>query len=61
MTRRGKLKVEDDGQVQMLLDAATPVVCIVGKTWPLHVTEVFQVSLEENLAMIRDTVGWLTP
>ncbi len=59
MTRRGKLKVEDDAQVQMLLDAKTPAVCIVGKTWPLHVTEVFQVSLEENLAMIRDTVAYL--
>jgi 2-isopropylmalate synthase len=59
MTRRGKLKVEDDPQVQMLLDAQTPVVCVVGKTWPLHVTEVFQVTLEENLAMIRDTVAYL--
>lgn len=59
MTRRGKLKVEDDPQVQMLLDAKTPVVTIVGKTWPLHVTEVFQVTLEENLAMIADTVAYL--
>lgn len=59
MTRRGKLKVEDDPQVQMLLDAETPTVCIVGKTWPLHVTEVFQVTLEENLAMIADTVAYL--
>ena len=59
MTRRGKLKVEDDPQVQMLLDAKTPAVTIVGKTWPLHVTEVFQVSLEENLAMISDTVAYL--
>jgi 2-isopropylmalate synthase len=59
MTRRGKIKVEEDAQVQMLLDAATPAVTIVGKTWPLHVTEVFQVSLEENLAMISDTVAYL--
>lgn len=59
MTRRGKVKVEDDAQVQMLLDAKTPVVTIVGKTWPLHVTEVFNVSLEENLAMIADTVRFL--
>jgi 2-isopropylmalate synthase len=59
MTRRGKLKVEEDPQVQMLLDAQTPAVTIVGKTWPLHVTEVFQVSLEENLAMISDTVAYL--
>jgi len=59
MTRRGRMKVEDDLQVRMLLEAATPVVTIVGKTWPLHVTEVFQVTLEENLAMIGDTVAYL--
>jgi 2-isopropylmalate synthase len=59
MTRRGRMKVEEDSQVQMLLDAKTPVVTIVGKTWPLHVTEVFNVTLEENLAMIADTVRHL--
>lgn len=59
MTRRGRMKVEEDAQVQMLLDAKTPAVTIVGKTWPLHVTEIFQVSLEENLSMIADTVAYL--
>jgi len=59
MTRRGKAKVEEDAQVQALLDSKTPVVTIVGKTWPLHVTEVFNVTLEENLAMIADTVRYL--
>jgi len=58
-TRRGRIAVEDDPQVRLLIDAGTPVVCIVGKTWPLHVTEVFQVTLEENLAMIGDTVTFL--
>ncbi len=59
MTRRGKASVEEDAQVRMLLDAETPVVTVVGKTWSLHVTEVFRVSLAENLAMIRDTVAYL--
>jgi 2-isopropylmalate synthase len=59
MTRRGRMKVGEDSQVQMLLDANTPVVTIVGKTWPLHVLEVFGVSLEENLCMIRDTIRFL--
>lgn len=59
MTRRGRMRVEDDPQVKMLLDAQTPAVTIVGKTWPLHVTEVFGVTLEENLAMIGDTVAYL--
>ncbi|GAT33895.1 2-isopropylmalate synthase [Terrimicrobium sacchariphilum] len=59
MTRRGRISVEEDSQVRMLLAAETPVVTIVGKTWPLHVTEVFGVCLEENLAMIADTVKYL--
>jgi 2-isopropylmalate synthase len=59
MTRRGGVKVEDDAQVAKLLAAQTPAICVVGKTWPLHVTEVFRVTLEENLAMIGDTVRYL--
>jgi 2-isopropylmalate synthase len=58
-TRKGKIKVEDDPQVRILLEAETPAVTIVGKTWPLQVTEVLGVSLEENLAMIADTVAYL--
>lgn len=59
MTRRGGVAVAEDAQVRRLLEASTPVVTIVGKTWPLHVTEVFGVTLDENLAMIRDTVRFL--
>jgi 2-isopropylmalate synthase len=49
----------DDAQVQLLIDAATPVVTIFGKTWDLHVTEVLRTTLEENLRMIRETVRYL--
>lgn len=58
-TRRGKMKVDADPQVKLLLDAETPAVTIVGKTWPLQVTEVLGVTLEENLAMIAETVAYL--
>ncbi len=58
-TRRGRTRVEDDAQVRVLLEAETPAVTIVGKTWPLQVTEVLGVSLEENLAMIAETVAYL--
>ncbi|MCE9611023.1 MAG: citramalate synthase [Chthoniobacter sp.] len=58
-TRRGKMKVEDDPQVRILLEAETPAVTIVGKTWPVQVVEVLGVTLEENLAMISDTVAYL--
>ena len=46
----------DDDQVRLLIDAETPVVTIVGKTWLLHVREVLQTTPDENLAMIADTV-----
>ena len=58
-TRRGKMRVEDDPQVRILLEAETPAVTIVGKTWPLQVVEVLGVTREENLAMIADTVAYL--
>lgn len=58
-TRRGRTKVADDAQVQILLAAETPVVTLVGKTWPMQVTGVLGVSLEENLAMIAETVAFL--
>ncbi len=58
-TRRANAAVEDDSQVRLLLDARTPVVTIVGKTWPLHVTEILGTTLEENLKMISDTVRYL--
>src|SRR6187397_2132572 len=58
-TRRKETRAEQDDQVRLLLDAATPVVTIFGKTWLLHVREVLQTSPEENLAMIADTVRFL--
>jgi 2-isopropylmalate synthase len=58
-TRRKDVRVEDDDQVRLLLDAGTPVVTIFGKTWLLHVREVLQTTPEENLAMIGDTVRFL--
>jgi 2-isopropylmalate synthase len=58
-TRRAKYKVEQDPSLQTLLDAGTPAVAIVGKTWDLHVRDVLRISLEENLKMIRESVAYL--
>jgi 2-isopropylmalate synthase len=59
MTRRKGVGPQDDAGLQALLAAGTSACTVVGKTWDLHVTEVLRVSLEENLAMIRDSVGYL--
>src|SRR5947208_450322 len=58
-TRRKGVRVENDEQVRLLLEAHTPVVTIVGKTWLLHVKEVLRATPDENLAMIADTVRFL--
>ncbi len=59
MTRAPDAAVEDDDQLAALLDAATPVICLVGKTWGYHVDDALGVSREENLAMVADSVAYL--
>jgi len=58
-TRKAGVPVERDLNVQALLAAGTPVAVIVAKSSQMHVTQVLGTSLEENLAMIRDTVAHL--
>lgn len=58
-TRRAKLAAEDDPQMIKLVEAGTPVVAIFGKSWDMHVTDVFRISLETNLDMIRESVAFL--
>ena len=45
--------------VAALVASETKAVTIFGKTWDLHVTEVLRTTLDENLAMIADTVAYL--
>ena len=58
-TRRAGVRVSADDAVRMLVEAGTPVVTIVGKSWELHVRDVLRTGRKENLAMISDTVRYL--
>ena len=58
-TRKSGVPVEQDQNVKLLIESGAPAVAVVGKTWDLHVTEIMNNSLDENLAMIRDTVSYL--
>ncbi len=58
-TRRAHMKVKDDAQIKALLEAGTKVVTVFGKSWDMHVTEVFRTALKENLLMIHETVSYL--
>ncbi|MCK9364283.1 MAG: citramalate synthase [Syntrophales bacterium] len=58
-TRKPDSKPEDCPNLQALLAAATPTVTIFGKSWDLHVNEILQTSLAENIAMVRDSILFL--
>ncbi len=58
-TRRANVRVTDDQQVKALIDTGAPIVTVVGKSWELHVTDILETTLEENLSMIADTVAHL--
>ena len=59
MTRKAGERAEHSGVLRDLLDAGTEVVCIVGKSWDLHVTETLRTDLDEGVAMVRDSVAFL--
>ncbi len=58
-TRFAKNPVERDPSVLALVEAGTPAISIFGKTWDLHVSRALGISLEENLKLISETVGYL--
>ena len=58
-TCRAEMDPADDPQIQLLIEANTPVVTVFGKTWDLHVTEVLRTNLAENLRMVRESVRFL--
>jgi 2-isopropylmalate synthase len=57
-TRRKNTRPADDPNINALLDANTPVVTLVGKSWELHVTHVIETTRDENLAMIQESVAF---
>jgi 2-isopropylmalate synthase len=58
-TRKAGLVAADDPQVRALVDAQTPVVTLVAKSHTGHVERALRTTLDENLAMVRDTVSFL--
>src|SRR5947209_1640250 len=58
MTRRKGVSAADDTCMKALLESQAPVITIVGKTWDLHVTDVLSTTLEENLAMIGESIAF---
>jgi 2-isopropylmalate synthase len=58
-TCRVGTKPANDNNVLALLEAQTPVVTIVGKTSPLHVSQILHTTLEENCRVIYESIKFL--
>ncbi|MBI4633008.1 MAG: citramalate synthase [Deltaproteobacteria bacterium] len=58
-TRKPNSRPEDCLNLAAVLAAETPAAAIVGKGWDLHATEILGISLDENIAMIRDSVAYM--
>ncbi|WP_235734727.1 citramalate synthase [Nocardioides alcanivorans] len=58
-TRKAGVAAADDPQVAALRDSGAPVVTLVAKSHDRHVQMALRTTLQENLAMVRDTVSHL--
>lgn len=58
-TRRKHTRPEDDENLNRILETRVEVASIFGKSWDFHVDKAIQTTLEENLAMIYDSVSYL--
>ena len=58
-TRKANTKVQEDPILQALLRASTEAVCIVGKSSAWQVETTLSVGLEQNLAMLAESIEYL--
>ena len=58
-TRKAGARTELDTNLNGLLAAGTPAVAIFAKAWDFQVATVLRTTLQENIEMVRDSVGYL--
>ncbi len=56
MTRRNGVSAANDAGLNALVNSDVSAVCIVGKCWDFHLTHALNITEEENLAMISDSI-----
>ncbi|MDR0197483.1 MAG: citramalate synthase [Oscillospiraceae bacterium] len=59
-TKRRNIPPGEDANIKALIGAGTDYISIFGKSHDLHVDCILRVTREENLAMISETIGYLT-
>ncbi|GIP12192.1 MAG: citramalate synthase [Paenibacillus macerans] len=58
-TRRKDSLAEHDANLKRMIESGVPAATLVGKSWDFHVHTALQTTLEENLAMIYDSIAYL--
>jgi 2-isopropylmalate synthase len=58
-TRRANSKAADDALLRALAESGAPVVTLVAKSHDRHVELALKTDLQENLAMIKDSINFL--
>lgn len=58
-TMRAGHTPDEDPNIRALVDAATPVVCLFGKTWLFHVRQALGITDRDNLELIRHSVAYM--
>lgn len=58
-TRKKEIRPEDDVNLNAIIATGVSVASLFGKSWDFHVHKALQTTLEENLAMIYDSVQYL--
>lgn len=59
MTRRSSVSCGNDPVFNKLATIKTDFVCIVGKAWDFHLRHALNITEEENLKMIEDSIKYL--
>lgn len=58
-TRRKDSLAEHDANLNRMIESGVQAATLVGKSWDFHVHTALQTTLEENLAMIYDSIAYL--
>ncbi|MFC5700413.1 citramalate synthase [Cohnella faecalis] len=58
-TRRKNIACEQDANLKHLTESGASAATLVGKTWDFHVHTALQTTLEENLAMIHESLAYV--
>ena len=56
MTKRAGRSADNDPGLAMILDSEADAICLVAKAWDFHVKVALEISNEENLECIADSV-----